>query len=169
MSRQLFLCEFRHHMLGQVGPAYISNEEGVAGDEAMFFPVFINEQVSGAFHGMTRCMDHFYRCMAHFKQFSVFGNDGRVAGFGSWTKHHLGAGFFNQVEVPAYKVGMKVCFKNIFDRCIVFGSPVNVWLYFPQGVKNGGFAIAFNIIRSMGYTACVDLYYFYDYFLGKSR
>ena len=53
---------------------------------------------------------------------------------------------FTQIYMAAYKISMKMCFKNIFDTGISFFGQLNIFFNIPQGINNGNFAFTFNII-----------------------
>jgi hypothetical protein len=54
-------------------------------------------------------------------------------------------------------------FKNILDPGIAFCRALEIWIYFAKRIKNGGFAIAFEIIGSMCQTAGINLFDFHEW------
>src|SRR4051812_23200726 len=61
--------------------------------------------------------------------------------------------------MAAYKISMKMCFKNIFNGSISFPGKLHVGFNISKRVNNGCFSIAFNKISSFTETPGVQLLY----------
>jgi len=87
----------------------------------------------------------------------------------SWSRgrpeNNGSPGFIRQIQVSAYKICMKMCFKNIFDRSPVAVGFINIGLGFTKGINDGGFPIAFNVIRGFCEAAGIDFFIFYCFFI----
>ena len=51
-----------------------------------------------------------------------------------------------KVNMAAYKIGMKMSFKNIADGCFSFIGEIKIYVDVTQGVNNCRFSIAFDIV-----------------------
>ena len=69
---QLVLCQVRS-LLRQIGTTNIADKECIAGKKRLFCTVFVKQQVAGAFHRVTRCVQYPERELAHFELLPVFG------------------------------------------------------------------------------------------------
>ena len=67
-----------------------------------------------------------------------------------------------QLEVPRQEVGVEVGFKDVLDLCIILTGALDVRPNFPQGVDDGRFPLAFDIIGPLCQAARVDVFYFHN-------
>ena len=92
-------------------------------------------------------MQYFQFQPADYEFLFVFCNEDFIAGFCLRAKNNGSTGFSREFEVAAYKISVKMGFKNIFDGRIPFCGQVNIGLYVPNWVDDRCFAIILNIIR----------------------
>src|SRR4051812_25744191 len=68
-------------------------------------------------------------------------------------------GSFLQIEVAAYKIGVKMGFEDVFDLSIPFLGKLNVTVNVPKWVNNSRNTITFNVIGCLTQTAGIQLLY----------
>src|SRR5579871_1608831 len=98
---------------------------------------------------MSRCMQDLYGVIAEPEHFAVGSKmDGKVC-LGMWAIDDRGAGRLGEVEMTAYKIGMEMCFEDISDPGLTFFGQLQVDIDITQGVNDGCFTIAFEIVCSL--------------------
>jgi len=111
---------------------------------------------------MAGRMNQFDFGLSQFKHLSIFAHDHIVARLHlGWTENYFCTGLPGEVNVTAHEIGMKMRFENVFDFCTAHFSHVEIGLNFPERINDGGFAIAFDIISSLGEAARINLFYFH--------
>ena len=103
-------------------------------------------------------MQHLNGQVAYFQQLVIFGNVRFKTRLCGRAINNSRAGFFSEVEVAGYEVGVEVGFQYIFDFGSVFSRAVNIWLHFAERVNDGCFAVAFDIICAVRQTTGIDLF-----------
>src|SRR5690242_4138366 len=78
-------------------------------------------------------------------------------GFRVWSINYRSSRLFSQVEMTANKVGMKMSFKNIFDRSVVLLCHLQIRFCIPYRINYCGNAVALHKIRSFAQAAGIDL------------
>ena len=97
---------------------------------------------------MSGSVHHSMVTSAKFKIFTVFRKmDGKIC-FGIRTVDNIRTGCLVKVEVTAYKICVKMCFKNVLYGGFLLGGKVKVFFNISEGVDYGGFSVAFDIVRS---------------------
>src|SRR6478672_3720330 len=94
--------------LRQIGTAHIANKQGITAEQTNGGTLFIFQQVTGTFHGMTGCMQCRYSYIAYGKNFTVGSNMCIERWRSSWTIYNSSAGCFCQIEVTGNKISMKM-------------------------------------------------------------
>src|SRR5688572_31122600 len=76
-----------------------------------------------------------------------------------WPINNWGTGHISKIKMTAYKISMKVRFKNVLDLCFAFIGKKKVFIDVAKRVNDGRFAIAFNIISSFAKATGIQLFY----------
>ena len=64
-------------------------------------------------------------------------------------------GSFSKINMTAYKVSMKMRFKNIFNRGFSFSCQIKINFYITQRINNSSLAITFHIISGFTEATCI--------------
>src|SRR5436309_1574178 len=97
----------------------------------MVFPVFIPEQITGALNCMTGSMQHLQLNFTNRKGFTISSNGNRKPGFGFRSKNNWSNCSLRKVDMAANKIGVKMCFENVFDSNVTLYSQVQIFFYIP--------------------------------------
>src|SRR5437879_1176002 len=117
----------------------------------------LSYQVARRFNGMAGCMQHFQGAAAQGEKFAILRQMDRKIRFGLGAIYDGGPGGFGKVQVPAYKVGMKMGLENISDRCLSLLCQLEICLDITQWINNGGFSVAFDIIGGFAQAPGIQL------------
>ena len=156
-------CEFSLHFLSQVRPTDITNKKGISTEECRFLSIFINQQVAGAFHGMTGRMQNLNLNITQLQQFTIFCTVNFKCRSCIWSIYNFSTGFLSKVYVAGYKISMEMCFQYIFDFCTICFCFADIRFHFTQWVNDGSLTIAFNVICSLSKTSGINLFYFHGF------
>jgi hypothetical protein len=85
---------------------------------------------------------------------AIKSNVGKAVG----TVDYRSAGLFAEVQVPGDEIRMKMGFEDIFEFDPIPIQAIQVGLYFPQRVNDGGLPIGADIIGSLGQASGIDLF-----------
>ena len=96
--------------------------------------------------------------LAELEYLPVCGIDASEVGLGTRPVDDGCARLLGERHVTANEVRMKVGFEDVLQLDIVSLEPVEIGLYFAQGVDDGSFTTAGDVIGSLGQTAGVDLF-----------
>ena len=136
----------------------------------MRFSVLIAQQIRRAFHGVARGMQNFDFHVAEFESFAVGGRMGLKFRGRIGSKHNGRAGLFRKGQVTRHKVGVEVGFQHVFDCGTARLRQIEVGLDLTEGIHNGGFSIALDVVRALGKATGVNLLDFHGVnFEFKSR
>ena len=75
----------------------------------------------------------------------------------------LGTCFFSQIGMSRNEIGMKMCFKDVFNDRSTFFSHIYIRLHFSQGIHYCCLTIAFNVICSLCETAGINLFQYHSF------
>ena len=75
----------------------------------------IPKQIRSAFHGVTRGMQDLNGNFPQRKDLPILGYNGLKRRISQRTINNRSSGFSGKGKVPAYKIGVKVGFKNVAD------------------------------------------------------
>ena len=100
-------------------------------------------------------MHYFNGQFTKFEQLAVFADVRFVVCCRIRSVDDRGAGFLAQVDMAAYNISMKMCFENILDAGLSFGSHADVFIGIPEGVDDGCFSFTFDVVRCFAQAACI--------------
>ena len=108
---------------------------------------------------MPWCVQSGYCHISDTKRLTIFSDHYIKIWIGERTKNNGCFGFVGQGEVSTDKIGVKMRFKNILDRCIVFLCALEVRFHLTKGVNHSSFAVALDIVGPLRQTTGIDLFY----------
>ena len=147
--------------MSQIGATYISDEQGISGENGKFLTGFILQQIGGALRCMAWRVQYFERDLAQGQHFPVFGLVNVKSSIGRRTIHDGCTRFFGQINVAGNEVSVKVGLKNVFELGAIFSQFFEVRLGFAQGVDDDRLSFTFDIICCLSQAAGIDLLYFH--------
>src|SRR5690349_11947950 len=112
----------------------------------MWLPIFLAYQVTGRLDGVTRCMQYFDSAVTQPEYLSILGEMNRKLGFRARPVNDRSTGGFRQVQVPAYKVGVKMGFENILDSGLPLFRQLKIGIDIPQGVDDSCFSFTLDVV-----------------------
>ena len=130
----------------------------------------VTQQVGRAFHGVARGMQNLDFHVADLEIFAVGGRMGLKFRERIGSKHNGRAGLFRKGQVTRHKIGVEVGFQHVFDGGPARLRQIEVRLDLTEGVHNGDFSIALDVVRALGKATGVNLLDFHGMnFEFKSR
>ena len=96
----------------------------------MLLAVLVDQQIGGAFHGMTRSMQHADRHLAHLEFLAILRDVRIETRVGVRSVHDRGAGLLRKVHMAAHEIRMEVRFQHVLDLRAALLRPIDVRLCF---------------------------------------
>ena len=106
---------------------------------------------------MPGCVQNFDRQLSDSESLTVFCHVHREFGIGTGPVYDRGTRSLAQVNMTAYKVGVKMSFKNVFDPGLSFIGQRQVRINITEWVDDSRFSVAFNIIGRLTKATGVQL------------
>src|SRR5258708_6403690 len=100
-------------------------------------------------------MQYFKTNFTEFEYFAVLAAVNFEISFCIRAINDRGACLFRKIEMTAHKIGMKMCFKNIFYASIPFFCQVNISLGITRGVINSQFAFVLILLSRLTKTTFI--------------
>ena len=130
----------------------------------------VTQQVGRAFHGVARGMQNLDFHVAEYEFFAVGGRMGLKFRGRVGAKHNGRTRLLRKGQVTRHKVRVEVRFQHVFDGGTALLRQIEVGLDLAEGVHNGGFSIALDVVRALGKATGVNLLDFHGVnFEFKSR
>ena len=130
----------------------------------------VTQQVGRAFHGVARGVQNLDLHVAELELFAVGRRMGLKFRGRIGSKHNGRARLLRKGQVTRHKIGVEVRFQHVFDGGPAVLCQIEVGLDLAEGVHNGGFSIALDVVRALGKAPGVNLLDFHGMnFEFKSR
>src|SRR5580658_4488033 len=98
---------------------------------------------------MTRCVQYLYRAATQVKNLTVDRFMNRKICLCMRTIDDGCTRNLGQVQMTAYKIRVKMRFKNVLDGCLSLLRKIQVYIHITQRIDDSRFAITFDIIRCL--------------------